>query len=420
VYKSVDSSLPIVQKYGGTSVGSKERILEVAKRTKYWFDQGYRKLAVVVSAQSGETNRLISLIKDINPNPPSDAYDVAIAAGEQVSVGLTAAALAGVGVQSVPLLAHQLGILTDDFHSRARIISIQTDSILRAWESGQIPVIAGFQGVTNRGDVTTLGRGGSDTSAVALAVALKASFCEINTDVDGLFSADPRVVPKANHIALADFEVALEMASLGSKVLHPRCVELGKKWQMPITVRNSFKGEDSPMTIIKSLKQNELMESAVVTGVSVEKDVLRVQLEGIPDTNEVFSDVFREIAENGVNVDIIVFDKDHSKNLLKFGFTASESDRLQVESAIKGLSKKMGQSLQSAIQSSLAKVSIVGVGMRSHSGVAQKAFDAMSKASIGVLMVSTSEIKISFVVDKAAADRAALALHQVFIEGSRV
>jgi aspartate kinase len=420
LYSQVNPALPIVQKYGGTSVGNRDRVQSVAQRTKIYFDAGFKKLAVVVSAQSGETNRLVALIKELNPNPPADAYDMAVAAGEQVSVGLTCAALAAVGLKAVPLLAHQLGILTDEFHSKARILSIRTDAIEAAWQKGAVPVIAGFQGVTSDGEITTLGRGGSDTSAVALAVALKASFCEINTDVDGLFSADPRVVPNAQLLEVIDYEVALEMASLGSKVLHPRCVELGKKWSMPITVRNSFKSEQTQRTKIMPITSDQQLESPVVTGVSVDKDVLRVQVSGLPDQPDVLSRVFEAVAERGINLDIIVFDRHQSDKTIGLGFTALESDLPMVKAAMESLLHAFGSAnVNWRHQSQLAKVSIVGVGMRSHTGVAQRAFAAIAKIGASISMVSTSEIKVSCVVPRDLADDAARSLHREFIEAAK-
>lgn len=410
------SNRPIVQKYGGTSVGSVARIDDVARRVKRTIEAGHHQVAVVVSAMSGETNRLVDLMRQVNDRAPARAYDMAVAAGEQVSVALLAAALEKIGIEGVPLLAYQLGILTDRFHARARIQSIKTDRLIDCWRQNQVPIVAGFQGVTEDLDITTLGRGGSDTSAVALAAALDAAFCEINTDVDGVFTADPRVVPTARLLPKMDYEVALEMAALGSKVLHPRCVELGAKYQLPLIVRNSFKPDDARSTCVMSNTSNNNLESPVVSGVTVDRNVVKITLDGIQDGPGVIARIFSDIAKAGINVDIIVHNHGEKGNQ-RLGFTTEATEtRLVVETL-----EKLFRSTSSYgdvvlnTEGELAKVSIVGVGMRSHPGVAGQMFKALADQMIPIKMISTSEIKVSCVVPAELGDFAAKACHAIFI-----
>jgi aspartate kinase len=408
---------PIVQKYGGTSVGSVERIRNIARRVAAQVAEGRKKIAIVVSAMSGETNRLVELVMQANPDATGRNYDMAIAAGEQVSVALMAAALEREGVAAKGFLAYQLGIYTDNFHAKARIKSINTASLFECWEKGEIPVIAGFQGVNEYNDITTLGRGGSDTSAVAIAVALNAAFCEINTDVDGMFTADPRVVQNAKLLSFQDFEVALEMASLGSKVLHSRCVELGAKYKMPLTVRNTFKPDDHDRTVIMSFTEKQRLEAPVVSGITVDKKVARITLDGLPTDNAFMADVFKKIAELGVNVDVIVHNKLNDESGFRLGFTLHEDE---AEKTVKSLSawtesQAAGKGIQICAEGKLAKVSAVGLGMQSHPGVASKCFEVLVANNIAIKMVSTSEIKISCVVDSSVADEAARVLHDAFI-----
>jgi aspartate kinase len=409
---------PVVQKYGGTSVGSVDRIKHVAKRVASQYRDGWTRMAIVVSAMTGETNRLVALVKDVNPKAPAKAYDMAVASGEQVSVALMAAALAAEGVEAEPFLSHQLGIVTDSFHSKARIKSIDSQKIIDCWDRGVIPVVAGFQGVTESMEITTLGRGGSDTSAVALAIAIGAGFCEINTDVDGVFSCDPRVVPEAQLIEDMDFEVALEMASLGSKVLHPRCVELGAKFQMPIVVRNTFTPDDHRRTRVMNLASLTNLEAPSVSGVTLDRDVAKITLIGLPYDTSIVSGLFSAIAEVGVNVDIIVHNlPEPGGKTMHLGFTTSRGESDQAVKAAKSFwaKSKMQSQLDVTVDNSVAKVSVVGVGMRSHAGVAATTFSALQRAGIDIRMISTSEIKISCVVDQGLADAACKALHAAFI-----
>jgi aspartate kinase len=343
---------------------------------------------------------------------------MALAAGEQVSVALMAAGLEAEGVPARPLLAYRLGIYTDDLHAKARIKSINTALITQAWAEGVIPVIAGFQGITPEREITTLGRGGSDTSAVALAVALKAGFCEINTDVDGVYTTDPRIVPQARLIETMDFEAALEMASLGSKVLHPRCVELGAKFKLPLIVRNTFSPDDHQRTRIMHLSESDAIEALVVSGVTLDRNVARITLSGLQRSAVVIPEVFGKLAGLGINVDIIIHDKPDKEPSMRLGFTIAKSD---LDLAQRGLGELMNEKgyheLKVATETGLAKVSVVGVGMRSYAGVASRAFTALTGGGIDIHMISTSEIKISCVVGESDAERATQALHKEFIEG---
>ncbi len=407
---------PVVQKYGGTSVGSVERIGAIAERIKDQVNGGFNKIAVVVSAMSGETNRLVDLVRQINPQASAKNYDMAVSAGEQVSAALMAAALERVGIKSRGFLAYQLGLKTDSLHSKARIHSIDTAKISDAWEEGLIPVIAGFQGVTDEMEITTLGRGGSDTSAVALAVALGAGFCEINTDVDGVFTADPRYVEGAHLAELMDFEVALEMASLGSKVLHCRCVELGAKYNMPIVVRNTFTKNDHRRTKIMSFSEEQKLEAPVVSGITLDRNIARVAVSGFGYGSGIISGMFERIAKLGINVDIIVHNRSNDDSPMRIGFTIAKIDTDQSVDCLKSWAKEMElNDLAIEVEDKLAKVSAVGLGMQSHSGVASRTFSVLAEAGIEIHMISTSEIKISMVVEESYADKAAQILHDTFV-----
>lgn len=407
---------PIVQKYGGTSVGSVERIRKIAQRVVAQAQQG-KKIAVVVSAMSGETNRLVGLIKEVNPMAEPRNYDMAVAAGEQVSVALMASAIESFGGKAHAWLAYQLGIFTDESHSRARIQSIDQAKLHQCWDQGKIPVIAGFQGATRDLEITTLGRGGSDTSAVALAVALKADHCEINTDVEGVFTADPRVVANARMAEKLDFEVALEMASLGSKVLHSRCVELGAKNKMPIFVRSTFNDNESVGTRIMSYSEKDRLEAPVVSGVTLDRDVVKISLEGLPQQVGAFSRIFKLVAETGVDVDVITHNHIGEKGTTSLGFTIGSNDKVATLEALRVLEDDPAYgSTKITVLEDLAKVSVVGLGMISHPGVASQVFENLTAEGIEIRMISTSEIKISCVIHAEAADRAAQALHKSFIE----
>jgi aspartate kinase len=419
VYTQFPVGSPIVQKYGGTSVGSSERIKSIAARIARQVRAGHDKLAVVVSAQSGETNRLVELMRQVNPNASGPAYDMAVAAGEQVSVALMAAAIEAEGLMAAPFLAYKLGIFTDQLHAKARIQTINTDGIKEAWRVGAVAVVAGFQGVTPNLALTTLGRGGSDTSAVAMAVALKAAFCEINTDVDGVFTADPRIVPKARLIERMDYETALEMASLGSKVLHPRCVELGAKWKMPIVVRNTFTPDEHQRTVIMQSSDTTPIEALLVSGVTLDRHVARITIEGLRKDSSVITEVFDKLGELGVNVDIIVHDRPDASaaSEMRLGFTVAKADLETARKAINALVVDKGyKGVRAEAEGGVSKVSVVGVGMHSYSGVAGRTFAALTRQDIEIHMISTSEIKISCVVNEKDADRATRALHDEFIK----
>jgi aspartate kinase len=408
------SDAVIVQKYGGTSVGTPERIQSIAKRISTLVASGVHRVAVVVSAMSGETNRLVALVNQVNPQADFRSYDVVVAAGEQVSVGLLCAALGAENISAVPLLAYQLGIITDELHGNARIQEIRTERIQRCWENRQVPVVAGFQGMNSLMEITTLGRGGSDTSAVALAVALKATLCEINTDVEGVYTADPRVVPAARLIETLDYEVALELSALGSKVLHSRCVELGAKYKLAIVVRHSFAANNDRSTRLVSLSENLSLESPLVSGVTLDKNVTKITLKNIDrEKTNFIATLFTEIARQSINVDIIVYDRDGEK--LSVGFTVATSEGRATQTAIEALLKSEKLSdVQMNEQKDLCKVSVVGLGMRSHPGVASRVFSELTKNGIELVMISTSEIKISCVVPAAEGELATNVLHSAF------
>lgn len=404
----------VVQKYGGTSVGTVERIRLIAERAYKHRELGRTRFVIVVSAMAGETNRLVELVRQVNPKASPKSYDMAVAAGEQVSAGLVAAALEARGLPADPMLGYQLGIFTDSDFSKAKIRHIDIKRVQESWERGRVPVIAGFQGVTSEGHITTLGRGGSDTSAVALAAALGASFCEINTDVDGIFTADPRIVPAAQHVGSMHAEVAMELAALGGKVLHSRCVEIAQKFQVPLVVRNSFSPDEARRTFVIPGPVNDL-EAPVVSAVTLDRDVVKFTVRGLPDTRpEMLSELFVSLANEGVNVDIIVYDR-RQGGKVRIGFTTTALD---VENANVGLKKYQEvhglEGLKWTCARDLVKVSAVGLGMRSHSGVAAKVFSTLSRNQVEVVMVSTSEIKISCVVPAVDGEKAVRAIHEGF------
>ena len=410
MYRELANDVAVVQKYGGTSVGSVERIKNIAERVRRQHEAGTKKIAIVVSAMSGETNRIVSLVNDINPEANPKHYDLAVSAGEQVSVALLAAALESLNVPAKGFLGHQLGVVTSDFHSKARIQTIDTKQIEACWERGEVPVIAGFQGVSSSGENYNFRSRGSDTSAVALAVALKAGFCEINTDVDGVFSTDPRITSEAKLIEKMDFEVALEMASLGSKVLHARCVELGAKYKLPIVVRNTFKPDEHQRTLIMSLNENEVLEAPVVSGITLDRNVTIFNLTStLEDDSDAFSKVFEKLALEGVNVDIIVHNRLSSSTDMNIGFSTNKTDTSKVFKALEGMNVKIQET------EGLSKVSAVGLGMQSHPGVASRFFSILAKGGIESHMVSTSEIKISAVIEESKADEAVKSLHSEFV-----
>jgi aspartate kinase len=400
--------LLIVQKYGGTSVGSVERIRNVAKRCLAAQRKGH-KVVVIVSAMSGETNRLLGLAKQITELPDERELDVIAATGEQVTVGLLALAIHAEGGQAVSLLGHQVRVLTDSAFARARIKDIDARAINTALDSGKIAVVAGFQGVDEGGNITTLGRGGSDTSAVAVAAALKADSCEIYTDVDGVYTADPNVVATARKVERISYEEMLELASLGAKVLQIRSVEFGMKYGVRIHVRSSFNDNEGTWVV----PEEKAMESVVVSGVTATKDEAKITLQGIADVPGIQAKVFKPLAEAGISLDVIVqaYIQDGRTNLT---FTLPASDLPRARDILTKRCSDVCTAEQIKSEAGLSKVSVVGVGMRSHAGVALKMFDVLAKENIHVHLISTSEIKISCVIEAKYAELAVRALHDGF------
>jgi aspartate kinase len=397
----------IVQKYGGTSVGNIDRIKNVAERVAKARKEGHD-IVVVVSAMSGETDKLVKLASQITDMPNEREMDMLLSSGERVTIALLAIALNARGVAAVSFTGRQSGIVTDDAHTRARIQNIDGGRLLEALKEGKVAVVAGFQGITKDSDVTTLGRGGSDLTAVAVAAALKADFCDIYTDVDGVYTTDPNIVPNARKLDKISYEEMLEMASLGAKVLQTRSVEFAKKYSVPVRVLSSF--NDVPGTLVT--KEDKAMEKEVVAGVTYDKNQAKVTLTGVPDKPGVAAKLFAKIADSNVIVDMII------QNISKDGFTdiSFTSPRTDLPKLLP-LLKKVGKSIgckEVAVNEEISKVSIVGVGMRSHSGVASKMFETMAIESINIMMISTSEIKISCVIDSKYTELAVRALHDAF------
>ncbi|HVU49132.1 MAG TPA: aspartate kinase [Polyangia bacterium] len=398
----------IVQKYGGTSVGNVERIRNVAKRALATQRKGHR-VVVIVSAMSGETNRLLGLAKQLTDIPDERELDVIASTGEQVTVGLLALAIQAEGGSAVSLLGHQVRILTDSAVARARIKDIDARAINAALDSGKIAVVAGFQGVDESGNITTLGRGGSDTSAVAVAAALKADSCEIYTDVDGVYTADPNVVATARKVDRISYEEMLELASLGAKVLQIRSVEFGMKYGVRIHVRSSFNDNEGTWVV----PEEKAMEAVVVSGVTATKDEAKITLQGISDAPGVQAKIFKPLAAAGISLDVIVqaYIQDGRTNLT---FTLPAGDLPRAKDILHKQCSEVCTAEQIKSEAGLSKVSVVGVGMRSHAGVALKMFEVLAKENIHVHLISTSEIKISCVIDAKYAELAVRALHEGF------
>ena len=398
----------IVQKYGGTSVGNPERILGVAQRVKGYVDKG-EKVVVVVSAMSGETNRLVALGEEVwGPQFNHRELDVLYSSGEQVSVALLSLALEKVGVTAKSFLADQIPLRTDGEFGKARIVEIESKSLKEAIADGIVPVVAGFQGVTADSLITTLGRGGSDTSAVAVAAALDADECEICTDVDGVYTADPRIIKKANRLDQITFEEMLELASLGSKVLHPRSVELAGRHKVPLRVVSTF--DEGPGTLISFDGDN--MEGAVVSGIAHASDEAKITIEGVADIPGVASKIISPISAANIDVDMIV-QNTSAEGLTDFTFTVKRPDFDEALALLRSVSDGIGARKVSG-DPQISKVSVVGVGMRSHAGVASRVFDALARENINIQMISTSEIKISVVVDEKYTELAVRSLHAEF------
>jgi len=397
-----------VQKYGGTSVGSVERIQQVADKVKGFRDQGHD-IVVVVSAMSGETNRLISMANEIQDKPSPREMDVLVSTGEQVTIALLCMALFERQCPARSYTGGQVKIQTDSSHTKARIQNIDVDNMRRDLNGGRVVVVAGFQGVDDEGNITTLGRGGSDTTGVALAAALKADECQIYTDVDGVYTTDPRVVDNARRLNEITFEEMLEMASLGSKVLQIRAVEFAGKYNVPLRVLHSFK--EGPGTLITT-ESEDTMEQPVISGIAFNRDEAKLTITGVPDIPGVASKILGPISDSNVEVDMILQNVS-AEGLTDFTFTVHRNDYDHAFETIKTIAQSLNA--KGAIGSEkIAKVSIVGVGMRSHAGVASRMFESLANENINIQMISTSEIKVSVVIDEKYLELAVRALHSTF------
>ncbi len=398
----------VVQKFGGTSMGSIDRIVNrVAQKVISEKKKG-NDVVVVVSAMAGETDRLINLVKSITEEPNERDMDFVVSTGEQVSAGLLSIALNNLGFPAVALSGWQAGIRTDRAFTKARILSINTDKIKEHLNEGKIVVITGFQGITENGDVTTLGRGGSDTSAVAIAAALNADRCDIYTDVDGVYTADPRIVPDARRIPVLSYEEMLELASLGAKVLQIRSVEFAMKYRVPLRVRSTFAEDEG--TLIK--EEDETMERVIVRGIAHNKNEARITVERVPDKPGIAAKIFDALADANIPVDMIVQNVSVD-GFTDISFTVEKNDASKAERITKKVAEEIGA--RGVIRDDkIAKVSIVGLGMRSHAGVAGKVFETLAKYGINILMISTSEIKISCIIDEKFTELAVRVLHEAF------
>lgn len=399
----------IVQKFGGTSVGSIERIAQVAEKVKTFREKG-DDIVVVVSAMSGETNRLIDLAKQITDGEPvARELDVMVSTGEQVTIGLLAMALIRRGVDAVSFTGSQVRILTNSSYNKARILHIDDQKIRSHLQAGRVVVVAGFQGVDDQGNITTLGRGGSDTTAVALAAALKADECQIYTDVDGVYTTDPRVVPRAQRLEKITFEEMLEMASLGSKVLQIRSVEFAGKYNVPLRVLHSF--QEGPGTLI-TLDEEESMEQPIISGIAFNRDEAKLTIRGVPDIPGVAFKILGPISAANIEVDMIVQNVAHD-NTTDFTFTVHRNDYNNAMAVLQKTADELG-AREVVGDTEIAKVSIVGVGMRSHAGVASRMFESLAKETINIQMISTSEIKVSVVIEEKYLELAIRSLHTAF------
>jgi aspartate kinase len=396
----------IVQKYGGTSVGNPERIKNVASRILATQREGHRVVAVV-SAMSGVTDTLIGLAKQVSSAPTERELDVLLATGEQQTIALTAMAINAMGGQAISMTGAQAGIQTDGVHTKARISNLSSEDLDQALDAGNIIIVAGFQGETPDGSITTLGRGGSDLTAIAIAASIKADLCQIYTDVDGVYTCDPRVVPHAKKIPVISYEEMLEMASSGSKVMQSRSVEFAKKFGVRFEVRNSM--NQNPGTLVT--EEDMSMESVVIRGVSLERDQAKITIEGIPDSPGNASQIFTKLGAAHFNIDMIVQNVGVDGKAA-ISFTLPKNDLARAKECITPAIHGMGASLRAT--EGIAKVSAVGIGMRSHSGVAAQMFEALGQAGINIQMISTSEIKISVVIDGDKVDEATRVVHDAF------
>ena len=397
----------IVKKFGGTSVANAERIEAVADLVAKSVEEG-NEVVVVLSAMGKSTDELIKLSKDINPNPDLREYDALVSTGEQISVALLAMALQKRNIKGKSFTAYQLGIRTNSMHSRARILDVQVEKIRNEISNGVVPVITGFQGMNDEGDITTLGRGGSDTTGVAIAVALEASECQIYTDVDGVFTTDPRLYDKARLLKKVTFEEMLELSSMGAKVLQLRAVEYASKYKMPIRVLSSFSAGEG--TLIE--EEDESMERPIVSGISSIDSEAKLTLRGVPDIPGVAAKILGPISEAGIEVDVIV-QNISAENTTDFTFTVNEANAAAAEAILLEMSNSFGGGLVE-VDSDIAKISIVGRGMRAHAGIASKMFEALANKEINILLITTSEIKISVVIKKGSMKDAIACLHDAF------
>ncbi|MEW6417729.1 MAG: aspartate kinase [Nitrospirota bacterium] len=401
----------IVQKYGGTSVGSIGRIKAVAERVVETKRQG-NDVVVIVSAMSGETDKLIGLANQISPNPDEREMDLLLSSGERVSSALTAIAINELGFKSMSFTGRQVGIITDEAHTKARIERVTGERVRKALDKGIIPVIAGFQGITETSEVTTLGRGGSDLSAVAVAATLGADLCEIYTDVEGVYTTDPNIVPDARKLDKISYDEMLELASLGAKVLQTRSVEFAKKYEVPVVVRSSF--NNNPGTLV--VKEDEEMEKVVVSGVAYDKNQAKITAIAVLDRPGIAAKLFNAVAAAHIVVDMIVQNISSDGKATDISFTVPKTDSKKALKITEEIVAELGAK-GVVLREDIAKVSIIGVGMRTHSGVAARMFETLAKHGINIMMISTSEIKISCVIDSKYTELAVRVLHDAFEMG---
>jgi len=397
----------IVQKYGGTSVGNIQRIKEVAKKIIASKKNGVS-IVVVVSAMAGETDKLIELAHQISPDPDKRAMDLLLSSGERISCSLLTLAIEQLGFKAVSFTGRQVGILTDSNHTKARIKKVEAFKIHQALKDGLIVIVAGFQGIDEKDNVTTLGRGGSDTSAVALAAALKADACEIYSDVDGVFTTDPNIVFCARKLNKISYEEMMEMSSLGAKVLQIRSVQFAKKYKVPLLVKSSFKNVKGTLVT----EEDSEMEEVVVSGITYDKDQAKISIIGVPDKPGIASKIFTAVANNNIVIDMIIQNISH-EGLTDISFTLPRIETKKGMELLKTLNKKIGAK-EVRLDKNMSKISIVGAGMRSHSGIAAKMFSVLAKENINIMMISTSEIKISCVIDEKYTELAVRILHKAF------
>ncbi|MGE5096201.1 MAG: aspartate kinase [Betaproteobacteria bacterium] len=403
----------IVQKYGGTSMGSAERIREVARRVERFVKEGHR-LVVVVSAMSGETNRLLALAKEVNPDADAREIDVIASTGEQVSIGLLCIALHKLGVKARSYTGFQVPIRTDNAYSKARILGIEEANMRRDLEAGNVVVVAGFQGIDEENNITTLGRGGSDTTGVALAAALRADECQIYTDVDGVYTTDPRVVPDARRLGTITFEEMLELASLGSKVLQIRSVEFAGKYKVKLRVLSSFTDVNSTdMGTLITFEEEENMEQAIISGIAFNRDEAKISVLGVPDRPGIAFGILDPIAQSNIDVDMIIQNAS-TEGLTDFSFTVHRNEYKRAMQILETRVKDAIGARGIVGDERIAKVSLVGIGMRTHAGIASRMFGALAREGVNIQMISTSEIKTSVVVDEKYMELAVRVLHREF------